>query len=127
MTIKDIEQKFGIRVRYFDGNLIPDEPGFFNKELGVAFISNQLNEKDKIKVLLHEVGHMEHTSYQYELFRTKCELQADKNMIFHLVEETLKTLDDVTEFNYLNFMKYYNLSTITDEVVVREAYHSLVG
>ena len=38
-----------------------------------------------------------------------CELQADRSMIHHLLEEELKTMDDMSEFNYIHFMERYNL------------------
>ena len=75
---------------------------------------------------LHELGHKEHTQTQYELNRELCELQADRSMIHHLLEEELKLFDDVSDFNYVHFMEKYNLKTIANESMVIDEYRSLI-
>ena len=72
------------------------------------------------------MGHKEHTPVQYEVNRELCELQADRSMIHHLLEEELKTMDDVSEFNYIHFMERYNLKTIANETMVIDEYRSLI-
>lgn len=73
------------------------------------------------------MGHKEHTPVQYEVNRELCELQADRSMIHHLLEEELKTMDDVSEFNYIHFMERYNLKTIANETMVIDEYKSLIN
>ena len=51
----------------------------------------------------------------------------DRNMIHHLVKDAIESLDDPTEFDYLKFMSYYNLKTMTNEVMVKEEYLALVN
>ena len=72
------------------------------------------------------MGHKEHGPVQYEINRELCELQADRSMIHHLLEEELKTMDDVSEFNYIHFMERYNLKTIANETMVIDEYKSLI-
>ena len=72
------------------------------------------------------MGHKEHTPVQYEINRELCELQADRSMIHHLLEGELKTMDDVSEFNYIHFMERYNLKTIANETMVIDEYRSLI-
>ncbi|EHZ92944.1 Phage protein [Streptococcus pneumoniae] len=48
-------------------------------------------------------------------------------MIHHLVKDALESLDDPKEFDYLKFMSYYNLKTVTNEVMVKEEYLALVN
>lgn len=48
-------------------------------------------------------------------------------MIHHLVKDALESLDDPTEFDYLKFKSYYNLKTMTNEIMVKEEYLSLVN
>lgn len=48
-------------------------------------------------------------------------------MIHHLLEEELKTMDDVSEFNYIHFMERYNLKTIANETMVIDEYKSLIN
>ena len=101
-------------------------PGFFNPALKVLALDINLSEKDQKQVALHELGHKDHTQTQYELNRELCELQADRNMIHHLLEEELKTMDDVSEFNYIHFMERYNLKTIANETMVKDEYKTFI-
>ena len=102
-------------------------PGFFNPALKVLAIDINLSEQDQKQVALHELGHKEHTPVQYEVNRELCELQADRSMIHHLLEEELKTMDDVSEFNYIHFMERYNLKTIANETMVIDEYKSFIN
>lgn len=127
VTEKEIISHFQVRIVDFDGELIPDELGFYEKETNTAFLSNKLSKKERVKVLLHELGHKDHTRSEYQNARLRCENEADRNMIHHLVKDALESLDDPTEFDYLKFMSYYNLKTMTNEIMVKEEYKSLVG
>ena len=48
-------------------------------------------------------------------------------MIHHLVKDALESLDDPTEFDYLKFMSYYDLKTMTNEIMVKEEYYNLAN
>lgn len=74
----------------------------------------------RLKVILHELGHLEHNSRDYERLREKFEVQANRNMIHELLKN--ENLDD---FNYLHFMEKYNLTTICDETFVKDEYLKL--
>lgn len=127
VTEKEIISHFQVRIVDFDGELIPDELGFYEKETNTAFLSNKLSKKERVKVLLHELGHKDHTRSEYQNARLRCENEADRNMIHHLVKDALESLDDPKEFDYLKFMSYYNLKTVTNEVMVKEEYQTLIG
>ena len=127
VTEKEIISYFQVRIVDFDGELIPDELGFYEKETNTAFLSNNLSKKERVKVLLHELGHKDHTRSEYQNARLRCENEADRNMIHHLVKDALESLDDPTEFDYLKFMSYYNLKTMTNEIMVKEEYLALVN
>ena len=127
MTEKEIISHFQIRIMDFDGDLMPDELGFYEKETNTAFLSSKLNKNERVKVLLHELGHKDHTRSEYQNARLRCENEADRNMIHHLVKDAIENLDDPTEFDYLKFMSYYNLTTVTNEIMVKEEYHNLAN
>ena len=127
VTEKEIISHFQIRIIDFDGDLMPDELGFYEKETKTAFLSSKLSKKERVKVLLHELGHKDHTRSEYQNARLRCENEADRNMIHHLVKDALESLDDPTEFDYLKFMSYYDLKTMTNEIMVKEEYQTLVG
>ena len=126
MTVKELCSLEGVSLCYFDGSEW-HSPGFFNPALNVLAIDINLSEQDQKQVALHELGHKEHTPVQYEVNRELCELQADRSMIHHLLEEELKTMDDVSEFNYIHFMERYNLKTIANETMVIDEYKSLIN
>ena len=126
VTEKEIISHFQVRIVDFDGELIPDELGFYEKETNTAFLSSKLSKKERVKVLLHELGHKDHTRSEYQNARLRCENEADRNMIHHLVKDALESLDDPTEFDYLKFMSYYDLKTMTNEVMVKEEYFALM-
>ena len=126
MTVRELCAQEGVNLCYFDGTGW-HSPGFFNPTLKLLAIDINLSEQDQKQVALHELGHKEHSQYQYNLNREMCELQADRNMIHYLLEEELKTMDDVSEFNYVHFMEKYNLKTIADETMVKEEYLSIIN
>ena len=126
MTVRELCAQEGVNLCYFDGTGW-HSPGFFNPTLKLLAIDINLSEQDQKQVALHELGHKEHSQYQYNLNREMCELQADRNMIHYLLEEELKTMDDVSEFNYVHFMEKYNLKTIADETMVKEEYLSITN
>lgn len=78
MTEKEIISHFQVRIVDFDGELIPDELGFYEKETNTAFLSNKLSKKERVKVLLHELGHKDHTRSEYQNARLRCENEADR-------------------------------------------------
>ena len=124
VTEKEIISHFQIRIMDFDGDLMPDELGFYEKETNTAFLSSKLNKNERVKVLLHELGHKDHTRSEYQNARLRCENEADRN---NLVKDALESLDDPAEFDYLKFMSYYDLKTVTNEIMVKEEYQTLVG
>ena len=75
----------------------------------------------RLKVILHELGHLEHNSKNYERLREKYEVQANRDMIRGLLEN--ENLDD---FDYVRFMERYNLKTIANETMVIDEYRSLI-
>ncbi|WP_342983871.1 ImmA/IrrE family metallo-endopeptidase [Streptococcus parasanguinis] len=126
MTVKELCANEGVNLCYFDGSEW-HSPGFFNPVLNILALDINLSNDEQKQVALHELGHKEHTPFQYELNRELCELQADRSMIHHLLEEELKLMDDVREFNYLHFMEKYSLKTIASETMVKDEYNSLIS
>ena len=97
MTEKEIISHYQVRIIDFDGDLMPDELGFYEQETNTAFLSSKLNKKERVKVLLHELGHKDHTRSEYQNARLRCENEADRNMIHHLVKDALDNLEDPRE------------------------------
>ena len=127
MTEKEIISDYKVTVITFNADLLPDELGFYDRVTQTAFLSSRLSKKERIKVLLHELGHVDHSQSEYYYARQRCENEADRNMIHHLVKDAISTLEDKKDFDYLKFMEFYNLKTTTDEIMVKEEYLSLIG
>lgn len=109
MTEKEIISHYQVRIIDFDGDLMPDELGFYEQETNTAFLSSKLNKKERVKVLLHELGHKDHTRSEYQNARLRCENEADRNMIHHLVKDALDNLEDPRESDKSLFINLYHI------------------
>nr|DAS59811.1 MAG TPA: IrrE protein [Caudoviricetes sp.] len=126
MTEKEFSQNLGIDIEIFEDGLFPDE-AFYIPALQTMFLSDAISDEKRVQVALHEIGHKNHAPDTYRIFREKCELEANRNMIHHLIKAELDIAEDTTTFNYLVFMEKYNLKTIADETMVKEEYLALVN
>jgi hypothetical protein len=126
MTEKEFSQNLGIDIEIFEDGLFPDE-AFYIPALKTMFLSDAISDEKRVQVALHEIGHRNHAPDTYRLFREKCELEANRNMIHHLMKAELDIAEDTTAFNYLVFMDKYNLKTIADETMVKEEYLALLN
>ncbi|MGQ7662968.1 ImmA/IrrE family metallo-endopeptidase [Streptococcus suis] len=126
MTEKELFEEFGVKIEIYENQLFEDE-AFYIPELLTMFLSDAIPEIKRVQVALHELGHKGHMPHIYQMFREKCELEANRNMIHHLLKEELEIAEDRTQFNYLVFMEKYKLKTIADEAMVKEEYYNLVS
>ena len=126
MTEKEFSQNLGIDIEIFEDGLFPDE-AFYIPALKTMFLSDAISDEKRVQVALHEIAHRNHAPDTYRLFREKCELEANRNMIHHLMKAELDIAEDTTAFNYLVFMEKYNLKTIADETMVKEEYLALLN
>lgn len=126
MSIEDICKKYGVKIEYFDKDLW-NRNGIYVDEIKVVFVSKDLAPEKQKQVILHELGHIDHTEAEYRNAKIKCENEADRNMIHHLLVDALDQLENPSDFNYLDFMRFYNLKTTTDEVMVMEEYKALLN
>lgn len=126
MSIGDICKKYGVKIEYFDKDLW-NRNGIYKDEIKVVFVSKGLAPEKQKQVILHELGHLEHTKEEYHNSILRCENEPNRSMIHHLLVDALEEIDDPSNFNYLDFMKFYNLKTTTDEVMVMEEYQALLN
>ncbi|HEN0123638.1 TPA: ImmA/IrrE family metallo-endopeptidase [Streptococcus agalactiae] len=125
MTIEEIIDYHKVNLAYFDNELWP-RPGIYIDDIKVIFVNKSLSLDAQKRVILHELGHCEKNIGDYKTLREKQELEADRYMIGHLVAEALNQLEDKREFNYLQFMKYHQLTTTADECMVIDEYYNLL-
>jgi orf122 gp len=119
MTETELLEQFDVSLCEFDSSQWPRD-GFLDPVNRVIYINRDLPIEIRLKVLLHELGHLEHDPKHYERLREKFEAQANRTMIHELLKN--ENLDD---FNYLHFMEKYNLTTICDETFVKNEYLKL--
>nr|DAM36000.1 MAG TPA: IrrE protein [Caudoviricetes sp.] len=119
MTESELLERFNVSICEFDSSQWPRD-GFLDPVNRVIYINRDLPIEIRLKVLLHELGHLEHDPKHYERLREKFEAQANRTMIHELLKN--ENLDD---FNYLHFMEKYNLTTICDETFVKNEYLKL--
>lgn len=116
MTEKELLERFNVSICEFSSSQWPRN-GFLDPINSVVYINKDLAPEIRLKVILHELGHLGHNSKDYERLREKYEAQANRDMIRGLLKN--ESLDD---FNYVRFMKKYNLTTICDETFVKHEY-----
>lgn len=126
MSINEICKKYGVKIEYFDNDLW-NRSGIYIDEIKVVFVSKNLAPEKQKQVILHELGHIGQTEKEYQNALVRCENEANRNMIHHLLEDALEQLENPSDFNYLKFMEYYNLKTTTDEIIVKEEYQGLIS
>lgn len=119
MTEKELLEQFNVSICEFDSREW-SRNGFIDPINRVVYINRDLPTERRLKVILHELSHLEHDPKHYERLREKYEAQANRNMIHELLKS--ENLDD---FNYVHFMKKYNLTTICDEAFVKHEYLKL--
>lgn len=117
---KELLEQFGVSICEFS-SIEWSRNGFLDPINRVVYINGDLPTEIRLKVILHELGHLEHNSKDYERLREKYEAQANRDMIRGLLEN--ESLDD---FNYVRFMNKYNLTTICDETFVKHEYLKLL-
>lgn len=125
MLLEELTESHGVCLAYFDNELW-SRPGIYIDELNMIFINKSLSDEAKRRVVYHELGHLDHDSNQYERRHEQFELQANRTMIHYLVKDAISQLDDVREFNYLQFMEFNDLKTVADEVMVIDEYYGLI-
>ncbi|AGM99813.1 hypothetical protein K710_2071 [Streptococcus iniae SF1] len=124
VTEKELFEKFGVKIDIYESQLYADE-AFYIPDLKTMFLSDSIPEKKRVQVTFHELGHKGHMPHIYEMFREKCELEANRHMIHCLIKEELEQADDYRSFNYLVFMEKYDLKTFADEAMVLDEYRKL--
>ncbi|WP_240472008.1 ImmA/IrrE family metallo-endopeptidase [Streptococcus sp. HSISS2] len=85
MPEKELLEQFNVSLCEFDSSQWPRD-GFLDPVNRVVYINRDLSAERRLKVLLHELGHLEHNPKHYERLREKYEAQANRNMIHGLLK-----------------------------------------
>lgn len=120
---KELLEQFGVSICEFDSSQWPRD-GFLDPVNRVVYINRDLPAERRLKVLLHELGHLEHNSKDYERLREKYEAQANRNMIHELLVDYLKSTD-IYDFNWVRFAAQYDISTTWGEAMIQDEFRKI--
>lgn len=120
---KELLEQFNVSLCEFSSNEWPRN-GFIDPINRVVYINKDLAPEIRLKVILHELGHLEHNSKDYERLREKYEMQANRNMIHELLVDYLKSTD-IYDFNWVRFAAQYDISTTWGEAMIQDEFRKI--
>lgn len=123
MTENELLEQFNVSLCEFDSSQWPRN-GFIDTINRVVYINKDLAPEIRLKVILHELGHLEHNSKDYERLREKYEAQANRNMIHELLVDYLKSTD-IYDFNWVRFAAQYDISTTWGEAMIQDEFRKI--
>lgn len=123
MTESELLEQFNVSICEFSSNEWPRN-GFIDPINRVIYINGDLPPETRLKVILHELGHLEHNSKDYERLREKYEAQANRNMIHELLVDYLKSTD-IYDFNWVRFAAQYDISTAWGEAMIQDEFRKI--
>lgn len=123
MTESELLEQFNVSVCEFSSSQW-SRNGFIDPINRVVYINKDLAPEIRLKVILHELGHLEHNSKDYERMREKYEAQANRNMIHELLVDYLKSTD-IYDFNWVRFAAQYDISTTWGEAMIQDEFRKI--
>ena len=123
MPEKELLEHFNVSLCEFDSSQWPRD-GFLDPINRVVYINRDLAPEIRLKVILHELGHLEQNSKDYERLREKYEAQANRNMIHELLVDYLKSTD-IYDFNWVRFAAQYDISTTWGEAMIQDEFRKI--
>lgn len=123
MTENELLERFNISICEFSSHEWPRN-GFLDPINRVVYINKDLDPEIRLKVILHELGHLEQNSKDYERLREKYEAQANRNMIHELLVDYLKSTD-IYDFNWVRFAAQYDISTTWGEAMIQDEFRKI--
>lgn len=123
MTENELLEQFNVSICEFSSSQWPRN-GFIDPINRVVYINGDLSPETRLKVILHELGHLEHNSKDYERLREKYEAQANRNMIHELLVDYLKSTD-IYDFNWVRFAAQYDISTTWGEAMIQDEFRKI--
>lgn len=123
MTENELLEQFNVSLCEFDSSQW-SRNGFIDPINRVVYINKDLAPEIRLKVILHELGHLEHNSKDYERMREKYEAQANRNMIHELLVDYLKSTD-IYDFNWVRFVAQYDISTTWGEAMIQDEFRKI--
>ena len=123
MTENELLEQFNVSICEFSSSQW-SRNGFIDPINRVVYINGDLSPETRLKVIFHELGHLEHNSKDYERLREKYEAQANRNMIHELLVDYLKSTD-IYDFNWVRFAAQYDISTTWGEAMIQDEFRKI--
>lgn len=123
MTESELLEQFNVSLCEFDSSQWSRD-GFLDPVNRVVYINRDLAPEIRLKVILHELGHLEQNSKDYERMREKFEVQANRSMIHELLVDYLKSTD-IYDFNWVRFAAQYDISTTWGEAMIQDEFRKI--
>lgn len=124
MKINEILEKYDIRLIVFDNDLFPRDGAYFPPERTI-FLSDRIPEKERDRIILHELGHIRHNPKLYARLRDKYENEAERFMVRELLKKHLAN-NDIYDFNWLQFANKYKISTSWGQQMIQDEFKKLI-
>ena len=98
---------------------------FYLPDERIIYVNNNLTQEEREKVILHELGHINHNLANYKRLLYKYENESGHFMIRHLISEELAQYE-VSDFNWLQFAERHKISITWGEDMIQEQFKNLV-
>ncbi|WP_302067714.1 ImmA/IrrE family metallo-endopeptidase, partial [uncultured Streptococcus sp.] len=99
MRIDELLKEYKISLFVFPAEMW-ERSGFYFPDLRRICVNESLSKQEREKVILHELGHIDHDPKHYKRLLLQYENQADRFMIRELLVDYLKSTD-IYDFNWV--------------------------
>ena len=123
MKIDELLKEYKISLFVFPADMW-ERSGFYFPDLRRICINESLSKQEREKVILHELGHINHDPKHYKRLLLQHENQADRFMIHELLVDYLKTTD-IYDFNWVRFATQYDISTTWGEAMIQDEFRKI--
>ena len=125
MKVNELLDEYQVTLYLFPETMW-ERRGFYFPDERIIYVNGDLPLEEREKVILHELGHINHNPAHYKRLLYKYENEADRFMIRHLISEEL-TQYEVSDFNWLQFAERHKISTTWGEDMIQEEFKKIVG
>lgn len=125
MKVNELLNEYQVTLYLFPETMW-ERRGFYFPDERIIYVNGDLSLEEREKVILHELGHINHNPAHYKRLLYKYENEADRFMVRHLISEEL-ALYEASDFNWLQFAKRHKISTTWGEDMIQEEFKKIVG
>ena len=112
MKVNELLDEYQVTLYLFPETMW-ERRGFYFPDERIIYVNKDLSIEDREKVILHELGHINHDPANYKRLLYKYENEADRFMIRHLISEELA--------------ERHKISTTWGEDMIQEEFKNIVG